>query len=88
MYRIILVDDEHIVLKGVKVLLERMDVSAEIIATVQDGKTAYQLIQEMKPDIVITDIRIPFIDGLSLIEMCKETLPNIHYIVISGYQDF
>lgn len=53
-----------------------------------DGKTAYESICEKKPDIVITDIRMPVYDGLELIRRAKETNPEINFIVISGYSQF
>lgn len=88
MYRLVIVDDENIVVRGLQVLLQQMKIPAEVVGTAADGKTALAVIREKRPDVVITDIRIPYMDGLSLIESCKEFLPATDYIVISGYQDF
>lgn len=88
MYRLVVVDDEYIVVEGIRALLKRLGTPAEVAGTAQDGRTALALIRETRPDMVITDIRIPYMDGLSLIESCREFLPETEYIVISGYQEF
>lgn len=88
MDRLVIVDDEWIVIQGIKALLQRIGAESEVVGTAQDGSTALSVIRDVRPDVVITDIRIPFMDGLSLIEACREFLPDASYLVISGYQDF
>ena len=88
MYRVVVVDDEYIVVEGIRALLGRIGADAEVAGTAQDGRSALSLIRELRPELVITDIRIPYMDGLSLIESCRELLPDTQYIVISGYQEF
>ena len=53
-----------------------------------DGELAYPLIQKTKPDILITDIRMPFMDGLELSRLVKQELPDIKIMILSGYDEF
>ena len=88
MYRMVVADDEYIVVEGIKAILERQKLQCEVVGYAYNGIDALDVIQEQKPDIVITDIRMPGLDGLSLIESCKEFLPEAYYVVISGYTEF
>ena len=53
-----------------------------------DGELAYPLIRKVQPDILITDIRMPFMDGLELSELVKKEFPRIKIIILSGYNEF
>ncbi len=88
MYRMVVADDEYIVVEGIKAILKRQKLQCEVVGYAYNGIDALDVIQEQKPDIVITDIRMPGLDGLSLIESCKEFLPEAYYVVISGYTEF
>ena len=87
-HRLVVIDDEYIVITGISAIIERENLGCTIIGTAEDGIHALEVIRETKPDVVITDIRIPGMDGLSLIEECREFLPDTAYIVISGYTEF
>ncbi len=88
MYKLVVIDDEFIVVEGIKAMIARMKLGFEVAGFAYDGIKALEVVRETKPDIVITDIRIPGLDGLSLIEEAKEFLPNTAFIVISGYTEF
>ncbi len=88
MKKMVIVDDESIVVEGIKAILKRIDADVEVVGSAQDGMQAQRVIRNIVPDIVITDIRIPYIDGLSLIESCREYCPDTAFIIISGYQEF
>lgn len=91
MIRTVIVDDESIVIKGLQVLMERLELPCRVVGTAMDGKTALSVILAEKPDLVITDIRIPYLDGLSLIERCRDAFgpeDPTFYVIISGYQEF
>ena len=60
----------------------------ECLDVLDSGETAVKIIQEKKPDIVITDIRMPKVNGLDLIKTIRESDINVHFIVISGYKEF
>jgi len=88
MYKMVIVDDEYIVVEGLKAMIAREKLDYEVVGFAYDGITALEVIRTTKPDVVITDIRIPGLDGLSLIEETKEFLTNTAFIVISGYNEF
>ncbi len=86
--KLVIVDDETLVIEGIKAIIKRIGVDVEVVGSAQDGMQAQRVIRNLKPDIVITDIRIPYVDGLSLIEECKEFCPDTYFIIISGFQEF
>ena len=88
MNTLVVIDDERIVLEAVRAMIDRTGLDFEVVATAQNGMDGIGIIRDKRPDVVITDIRIPGLDGLSLIEETMEELPNTVYIVISGYREF
>lgn len=88
MLKAVLFDDEHIVLKGLMKLIKWSECGVELVATAQNGKTALEAVRQFKPDIVLTDIRMPGIDGLELIRTIREEVPNTVCIVFSGYNEY
>ncbi len=88
MYRMVVIDDEYIVVRGIEAIIKREKLDCEVVGAAYNGIEALDLLRETKPDIVITDIRIPKLDGLSLIEEAKEFLPETYFIVISGFKEF
>ncbi|WP_127534314.1 response regulator [Paenibacillus kobensis] len=89
MYKALLVDDEPLAIEGLKLFIDWEAYGFEICGTCENGEEAVQAIQELKPDVVFTDIRMPAVDGLELIERANElTDYKIHFVVLSGYSDF
>lgn len=86
--KVLIADDEEKVCKLIQHLVDWDAFGMEIVQVVNDGKAAFEAVCEKKPDIVITDIRMPNYDGLELIRRCKELYPEISFIVISGYSQF
>ena len=72
MYRVILIDDEPLILAGISSLICWEDHDCSIVGKATNGHTAIDLILETRPDIVITDIRMPVMNGLEVIEACKK----------------
>ena len=72
MYRLVVIDDEYIVVQGIKALISRLKLDYEVVGAAYDGIQGLEVIRSEKPDVVITDIRIPGLDGLSVIEAAKE----------------
>ena len=88
MYKVFIVEDEVIVREGLRdnILWEQ---NGFILAgEAGDGEIALPMIRRERADILITDIRMPFMDGLSLCKMVKEELPDIKILILSGYDDF
>jgi len=88
MCKVLIADDEPKVLLLVKSLIEWEHLGLDLVATASDGVSALSLIAEHRPDIVITDIRMPGYDGIELIGRAKELNPAIDFIIISGYRHF
>lgn len=88
MYRILLVDDELLVRTNLKLLLHSFSQEFSVCAEAPDGSTAMQLIDSLQPDIVISDIRMPKMNGLELCKIIKLRYPNIIFIALSNYDDY
>lgn len=88
MYRMAVIDDEYIVVEGIKAILSRQNFEVEIVGAAYDGISGLEMLRDTKPDIVISDIRIPGLDGLSLVEEAREFLPDSQFIMVSGYTEF
>ncbi|MCA0755782.1 response regulator [Paenibacillus sp. N4] len=86
--KLILVDDEKGIVDGLKKMIGRYIPECEVVGTAYNGLEGVKLIQKMKPDIVITDIRMPHADGLDMIRMLKEANIPTKFILLSGYADF
>lgn len=89
MNRIVLVDDEQFVRKGIIALVDWEKIDYQVVGEASNGEDALTLILEEKPDVVLTDIRMPVFDGLKLIQQVKELATKIpKFIIVSGYNDF
>ncbi len=88
MYKIMIVDDEMLVRIGVKALIDWQELGFEIVAEAGNGQTAYEKYVAMKPDLVITDIKMPKQDGIWLTKKIKEYNPNTEIIFLTCYDDF
>lgn len=86
--KVFLVEDEIIMREGIRNNIDWEKEGFEFAGEASDGELAYPLIQDSKPDILITDIRMPFIDGLELSRRVKKEMPDIKIIVLSGYDEF
>lgn len=87
MLRVALVEDEKVVLKGMTMVLQR-EKTIELVGTAEDGLAGLELIRREQPDIVFTDIRMPGMTGLEMIEAAKRDYPDIVYIIFSGFNEF
>jgi len=87
-HTMVIIDDEYIVVEGLKAIIARANLDYEIVGFAYDGLSGLDVIRDTRPDVVITDIRIPGLDGLSLIEEAREFLPDTAFIVISGFNEF
>lgn len=88
MLKIFLVEDEMIMREGIKKNIDWEKENFSFVGDAADGELAYPLIMQKKPDILITDIKMPFMDGLELSRLVKAELPDIKIIVLSGYDEF
>ena len=88
MLKVFLVEDEFVVREGIKNNINWREHGYEFCGEAGDGEVAYSMIQKEKPDIVITDIKMPFMDGLTLSSMIKSEFPWMEIIILTGYEDF
>lgn len=88
MIKVFLVEDEIVIRNGIKNSIDWHREGYEFAGEASDGELAYPMILKEKPDILITDIRMPFMDGLELSKMVREALPEIKILILSGYNEF
>ncbi len=88
MYKVFLVEDEIVIREGIKNKIHWEDEGFIIVGDESDGELAYPIIISEQPDILITDIKMPFMDGLELSKLLKKEMPQLKIIIISGYSDF
>lgn len=88
MYKVFLVEDEIVIREGIKSKIHWEEEGFVIVGDESDGELAYPMIIREQPDILITDIKMPFMDGLELSKLLKKDMPHLKIIIISGYSDF
>ena len=89
MYTILLVDDEDEVRRSIKELTPWNEFGFEIIGEASNGMEALDFVEETLPDVIITDIRMPYLDGIGFIEAVRNTISStVDVIILSGYDEF
>ena len=87
-YTVIVAEDEELLLTNLVQKIQKADPDFLVAGTAQTGDQALALVEKLSPDLVITDIRMPKINGLELIAMTREIHKNMKFVVISGYKEF
>lgn len=88
MFKVVLVEDEVVVREGIRKNILWEQYGFFYAGDAPDGELALPLIRQIQPDLLITDIKMPFMDGLALIELVRRELPRTKIVIISGYDDF
>lgn len=88
MYRVFLADDERWILFGLRKLIEKSGLPFQVIGEATNGVTTLEELEDKKPDVLLSDIRMPGLDGLSLLEKMKEKGLQTKVVFVSGYADF
>lgn len=88
MYRVLIVDDEEYTRTGMREALNWRAIGCDVVADAHDGVRALEVLADVSPDIVLTDIRMPRMDGLSLIKAARELYPTTKFVVLSAYDEF
>lgn len=86
--KVFIAEDESIVREGLRDMIPWEKYGFEFVGDAPDGEMALPMLRRVKPDILITDIRMPFMDGLSLSRIVSRELPETKIIITSGYSDF
>ncbi|AWK51825.1 hypothetical protein DIC82_12715 [Clostridium beijerinckii] len=88
MIKVFIVDDEYYSRKGLKCIIPWEKMNCEVCGEASNAYEAIDLANELKPDIIVTDINMPEVNGIEMAKKIKILLPNVKFIVISGYDDF
>jgi len=88
MYKLILVDDEEEVRKGILQKINWKELGFEIVGEAENGREALEMAEKVTPDVVITDIKMPFMDGIKLTGLIGEKFPSTKVIILTGFDQF
>ena len=88
MWKAVIADDEGVILQGLKKLVDWTNMNVHLVGEARDGQQLKEVMEETDPDIVITDIMMPYRTGLDILRWCNETDMHAKFIFISGYQEF
>ena len=88
MYRVVLVDDEALILRGLSTVIPWTEMGCEVVGTATNGQAGLELIRKLKPDILFTDIRMPNMDGLTMLAALGSEFPHMQTAVLTAYRDF
>ena len=87
MYKVMIVDDETIILSGIKFLVDWEKIGCVISATARNGEDALEQIRKMPPDIVLADINMPVMDGITLLSKVSQEFPHIVFIMLTNLEE-
>ena len=88
MWKVLIADDEPKIRRGLRATIERIRADMNVVAEAEDGEMALALVSREKPDILMIDVRMPFLNGLELIERIKSVWGDCVIIVVSGHDEF
>lgn len=88
MYKVMLVDDERIILEGISAIVDWSSADTVLIGKARNGIEAYERIVKEPPDIIVSDVKMPGMDGLELAAKVSQKYPAIRFIMLSGFSDF
>ena len=88
MYSIMIVEDEYLVRQGISSLVDFKKFNMQVIGEAENGLEAWEKIQAECPDIILTDINMPQMNGIKLAQLAREQYPQLHIIFLTGYDDF
>ncbi|MBR3645949.1 MAG: response regulator, partial [Lachnospiraceae bacterium] len=88
MYKVIIVDDEPIIVDGLKRGIKWANWECEIVGTASNGLEGLKLVRELQPDIIFSDISMTNMDGLAMVAAIKSEFPNIEVTLLTGFRNF
>lgn len=88
MWKMLIADDEPIIRRGLKQAIDWDELNIEIVGEAEDGKMAIEKCRELKPNIVLVDICMPYLNGLELIEVINDLFPDTILLIITGHDEF
>ncbi|MFI3174198.1 MAG: response regulator [Bacillota bacterium] len=87
-FKVVVADDEKLILNYMAKQIEKANEAFQVVGKARDGLEAYKLVSELSPDVVFSDIKMPELDGISLIKRLRLEFPYIRVVLVSGYNDF
>jgi len=88
MYKLVIVDDEFIIRDGLTNGIDWATIGFEVVYTAINGKDAIHFMEQNIPDVLLTDVKMPLMDGIELLESAKKMFPNVRTVILSGYDSF
>jgi two-component system response regulator YesN len=88
MYKVAIVDDDRIIRRGLSSVIPWEEHGFQLVGEAADGERGLELIEKESPHIVVSDIKMPFMDGLEMARMSRDIMPKIKFIFLTGYEDF
>jgi two-component system response regulator YesN len=88
MFKVLIIDDEPIIRKGLRNIINWKNFGCEVCGEAADGLEGIELIRKLLPDIIITDIKMPETDGLTMLREIKDSVPDSKIIILTGHRDF
>ena len=85
--RVVIADDHPVVRKGLRMTLEEFGVEIELVGEAADGAAAVRLVEEIHPDVVLMDIRMPHMDGLEALEHIRASSPQVAVVILTTYNE-
>lgn len=86
--KIVLADDERIIREGIAEAIDWKSIGCELVGVAADGGEALRALRDLKPECIITDIRMPILSGLDLIRAAHREEPSCRFVILSGYEEF
>ena len=87
-YTVVVAEDEELLLNNLVHKIEKADPDFHVIGTAQTGVQALDLVEKLSPDVVFTDIRMPVMDGITLLTKIRDQFPFTKFVITSGFSDF
>lgn len=88
LYKVMLVDDEEEVREAIKRRIDWEEIGFRVVASAENGEDALEKAEQCNPDVVMTDIKMPFMDGLTMLRLLKQQIPDLKSAIFSGFDDF
>lgn len=88
MYKLMLVDDESEIREGLREVIDFESLGFEVVGEAANGVAGLQMAESLTPDLIITDIRMPLMNGLHMCQKIRDLLPTAQFILLSGYDEF
>ncbi|MFD0617446.1 response regulator [Paenibacillus sp. GCM10027629] len=87
-FKVLIAEDEPIILEHIAEKIEQIDPSFQVIATAMNGEDALELVKTYQPDVLFTDVKMPLMDGIELTRQVKKLFPEVHIVILSGFDNF